>query len=337
MQARPELMGLFEEAHEVISDPNRRRLYDQTRKKTPKAAPSETPAHANGHAPAAKGRRRKAAAADVAPARPAPATATARTPKESPPRKKAPEPAPAAPRSTRNGKPQPQVAPPAGEEVQADRLEFVRSIASTSATVLRIGGKGSFNLAKKASEALRDVLMDVEPLEEDGLTPDEERVLMDRLSSVPPGTALPPAAVDPPAQIIAPAANEPSQKTTRLPEVPRDRTPAGAVPPPSRRAPLARLVITQGPSRGKSFDVEAVPFTIGGDEGCDVALPGLAAEQARLLHRDGDFVLYSLSDEPKIKVEGDAIAWIVLHDGDSVEVGPYRLRFESTSVSMAPA
>src|SRR3546814_15527634 len=64
-----------------------------------------------------------------------------------------------------------------------------------------------------------------------------------------------------------------------------------------------------GPGLGSAFDVSAVPFTLGEDEGCDIARPGLAAEQARLLHRNDQFVLYSLTDEPKTSIHGDSIAW----------------------------
>jgi hypothetical protein len=181
-------------------------------------------------------------------------------------------------------------------------MEFVRSLAANSAAALRMGGKGSINLARKASQTLRDVLLDVEPLEEDGLTAEEERVLLGRLSSVP----------------EAPA-------------------PVRTIPPVYQNGLLARLTVTGGPGLGTAFDVDAVPFTLGEDEGCDIALPGLASEQARLLHRDGQFVLFSLTDEPKTSVHGDTIAWAVLQDGDSFEIGPYRLRFESPSVSAAPA
>ena len=63
-----------------------------------------------------------------------------------------------------------------------------------------------------------------------------------------------------------------------------------------------------------------------------MVLPGLAAQQARLLHQNGHFILYSLSDEPRTSVHGESVTWAVLQDGDSFEIGPYQLRFDSVSM-----
>ena len=78
--------------------------------------------------------------------------------------------------------------------------------------------------------------------------------------------------------------------------------------------------------------MDSIPFTVGEDDACDITLPGLALQQARLLHRDGQFVLFSLTDEPKTSIHGDSVAWAVLESGDSFEMGPYVLKFESASV-----
>jgi hypothetical protein len=145
---------------------------------------------------------------------------------------------------------------------------------------------------------LRNVLLDVEPQTEDGLSPEEEEALLERLSQMPEATV----SVD----------SEP--KTIRI-------------------GPLARLTLIGGPGLGREFDVEAVPFTLGEDPGCDVALPGLAPQQARLLHQNGHFILYSLSDAPNTSIHGESVTWGVLQDGDSFEIGPYQMRFDSASVS----
>ena len=302
MQARPQLLALFEEAHDVISDPKRRRLYDQARKKRQTLLLSPGAPNANGKSPAANRARGRRSTATPAVIEEPPEVATTAVVAKSPRPRKAAEPAILV-RSARNGTFHPQVpGAPTGADAPAAPMEFVRSLAANSAAALRMGGKGSINLARKASQTLRDVLLDVEPLEEDGLTAEEERVLLGRLSSVP----------------EAPA-------------------PVRTKPPVYQNGLLARLTVTGGPGLGTAFDVDAVPFTLGEDEGCDIALPGLASEQARLLHRDGQFVLFSLTDEPKTSVHGDTIAWAVLQDGDSFEIGPYRLRFESPSVSATPA
>ena len=324
MQVRPELISQFEEAHRVLSDPERRRVYDQARRRQrrltavnngaqkPQKQKSEaqtadaqkpqsdasqlrTPQIANGKRRAQRAAN-GSAVEDVGAAPAAPKTPAA-------PKKRSPRPKTAGPVSTdsssRNGS---GVEPPQipGEDTPGIQFkEVVRSLAASSASVLRRGGIGSISFAKKASQTLRGALLDVEPLAQDGMTPDEEQVLMDRLSSVP--------------------GSSPPMETT----------------PASDNGLLARLTLIGGPGLGTAFDVSAVPFTLGEDEGCDVALPGLAAEQARLLHRNGQFVLYSLTDEPQTSIHGDSIAWAVLQDGDSFEIGPYSLRFDAVTVRAA--
>jgi curved DNA-binding protein CbpA len=297
MQVHPELIGLFERAYEVISDPKRRREYDQAVKKRRRLAQTQAAEQAvrkNGKKPADKRTSGTESTNGVHTGERQDGGSRTAGRRGAPPRM--------IPDAGLNGGSSAQPARTPTAEPPGEALKVMRSLAASSAAVLKVGGKGSISWARKASQTLRDALLDVEPLEEDGLTPDEERFLLNRLSSVPP----PPAFVE-------------------------------TKPPVYQHGLLARLTLTGGPGLGSAFDIEAVPFTLGEDEGCDVALPGLAPEQARLLHRDGQFVLYSLTDEPKTRIHGDSIAWAVLHDGDSFEVGPYRLRFDSTSVATASA
>jgi hypothetical protein len=159
------------------------------------------------------------------------------------------------------------------------------------------------SLARKASSLLRNVLVDDDeevPVSVIDLTPEEEEALLDRLSSFPDATL-----------------------------------PSETQPRASRSGALAHLSIVDGPGFGTTFDVDAVPCTLGEDDACDITLPGLALQQARLLHRDGQFVLFSLTDEPKTSIHGNSIAWAVLGDGDSFAVGPYLLKFESPSLAAA--
>jgi hypothetical protein len=328
MQVRPELISQFEEAHRVLSDPERRRAYDQARRRQRRAAvvsnASQKPNTEKPDVQAPQNRKPRGETSQVQKSqnengkrRPrranntngsaveltSAAPAVAKTPAAS--KKRSPRPRPVAPASPdRNGG---GVAPPLTQTAGVDTpgiqfKEVVRSLAAGSAAVLRRGGIGSISFAKKASQTLRGALLDVEPLAQDGMTPDEEQVLLDRLSSVPGSSP-----------------------------------PAETAPPASDAGLLARLTLIGGPGLGTAFDVRAVPFTLGEDEGCDIALPGLAAEQARLLHRDGQFVLYSLTDEPRTSIHGDSIAWAVLQDGDSFEMGPYRLRFDAAGVGAVKA
>ena len=337
----PALVELLEEAHEVISDPERRRAYDRARKK---ARPSisangsrvQKPengknAPANGESDPAeaandgRGRRkvdRPAKAADRKQAKVKSSSSKSAFAKGQPKTK----PAGKAPSAIR-----PKGKAVAGQSSAASRrkaleasvegltadhgrsswdgtsenqsaedsatLRAVQSLAVNSASALAWGGRKSIDAVRKASQMLRNIMLDVEPQTEDGLSPQEEEALLERLSQMPESVN----SVDI------------EQRTIQI-------------------GPLARLTLIGGPGLGREFEVEAVPFTLGEDPGCDVVLPGLAAQQARLLHQNGHFILYSLSDEPRTSVHGESVTWAVLQDGDSFEIGPYQLRFDSVSM-----
>ncbi len=192
-----------------------------------------------------------------------------------------------------NGRSSHGTAQDAGADAGAT-LRAVQSLALSSASALARGGKNSISVVGKASQMLRNIFLDVEPQTEDGLSPEEEEALLERLSQMPEAT-----------------------------------DPADPEPRSMRTGPLARVTLIGGPGLGREFEVEAVPFTLGEDAGCDIALPGLAAQQARLLHQNGHFILYSLSDEPGTSIHGESVNWAVLQHGDSFEIGPYQMRFDS--------
>jgi curved DNA-binding protein CbpA len=184
-------------------------------------------------------------------------------------------------------------AAPAGN-VEPISFKVVRSLAAGSASLF----EHSVNFARKASQTVRGAVVEDEEaiaISLMELTPDEEEALLERLSSVP--------------------GNEPSETQ----------------PPASSSGVLGQLTIVEGPGFGRTFDIDAVPLTLGTDPSCDITLPGLASQQARLLHRNGQFVLFSLTDEPKTTIHGNSVAWGVLEHGDSFQIGPYVLRFDSAT------
>jgi curved DNA-binding protein CbpA len=292
--ASRELVELLADGYELISDPAKRREYDRSRKVRTRAREGEAAVAA---AEAAEGSgagtktRRTGAQRSIAKTAPA-----ARKNRAAAPSKKS---APA--RAGTNGHGPDSAHPPkeTPEVFEPISVKLVRSLAFGSATVLRLGSKHSISFARKASQTLRDVLVDDQevPVSIIDLTPDEEEALLTRLSSFP--------------DTVAPSETQP------------DASNSGA---------LARLSILDGPGLGRAFEVDSIPFTLGEDDSCDITLPGLAAQQARLLHRNGQFVLFSLTDDPKTSIHGDSVAWAVLEDGDSFEVGPYVLKFESPSL-----
>jgi len=89
---------------------------------------------------------------------------------------------------------------------------------------------------------------------------------------------------------------------------------------------VARLTVLDGPNTGESFEIQSFPLTLGGGPGCDLTLPGLASEQARLLFRDGRFVVYNLAP-PDPGAETESEPWWIVESGGDLGLGPYRLRF----------
>ena len=72
--------------------------------------------------------------------------------------------------------------------------------------------------------------------------------------------------------------------------------------------------------------VVAGPATIGSGEDCDIQLTGVDAHTARLLLRDGQFLLLRLARSGGLVLNGSPIEIAVLRDEDVLECGNYRLR-----------
>src|SRR5437773_6452685 len=226
----PALVELLEEAHEVISDPERRRAYDRARKKArpsisangsrvqkpengknaPASGESDPAEAANGGRQRRKVERPAKAAdhhkqAEVKSSSPKPAIAkgqpktkpAGKTPSAIRPKGKA-----VAGQSTAFSRRNALEA--SVERLTADdghsswgatsenesaednaTLRAVQSLALNSASVLARGGKKSIDAVRKASQMLRNILLDVEPQTEDGLSPEEEEALLERLSQMP--------------------------------------------------------------------------------------------------------------------------------------------------------
>jgi hypothetical protein len=97
--------------------------------------------------------------------------------------------------------------------------------------------------------------------------------------------------------------------------------------------PTARLVVEEGPMAGRSFDLRPdAAVTLGTDPRCDIVLeapPGtLPLQLARIWPREDRFMLHLLAPEVPAFIQGRPLVWVVLEDGDLLELGPYRLRFE---------
>lgn len=171
------------------------------------------------------------------------------------------------------------------------------------------GGKHSVELAKVASKAMRR-LVETPPTENgSGIAAQDEETVLARL-------------------FIGAATVAEGRESQKAADDPATRPPTNGPPAEGSVMPvLARLTVYSEGTNEVTFDVRTLPLTLGEGETCDIQLPGLAHSQARLLCHGGQFVMHDLTDEPKVRVQGNPASWALLRDGDSLELGPHRLTF----------
>jgi hypothetical protein len=87
-----------------------------------------------------------------------------------------------------------------------------------------------------------------------------------------------------------------------------------------------------GPGGERTYVGEA-PMTIGFTTDCNLVLPNGSAgnlERARIWRRDGRYMLHNLSRSGGLRVAGRPVSWVVLEDGDEIDIGACRLVFHDT-------
>jgi FHA domain/Bacterial Ig-like domain (group 1) len=117
------------------------------------------------------------------------------------------------------------------------------------------------------------------------------------------------------------------------PALPADAFEQAAAPPPIReRGPRATLTVSSKSDSTKQQVVElgGDPLIIGRSPECDVVLVGsyVGQQHARIWLRDDTFNLQMLATEGRMAIGGKAVHSAVLANGDEIEIGWYRLRFE---------
>ena len=95
----------------------------------------------------------------------------------------------------------------------------------------------------------------------------------------------------------------------------------------------ARLIVETGPQAGAVLELTDEPVTLGADDGCALRLADeggrVTGEHARICWRQGRFVIRQLVEgQPRIVVDGRALPWALLEDGDRIEIGGHVLRFQ---------
>ena len=139
-----------------------------------------------------------------------------------------------------------------------------------------------------------------------------------------------------PERIRKPAAPLPDDRLLR------DVAPAAArVRGPEVNGPrVGRLVIGDPKGKEESIDLGSEPVTLGSDRECDIRLasePGqVAPAHAQIWFTGERFVIRSLDPTHPTVLCGQRVNWASLDDGDEIEIGPHRLRFEAAHALDAP-
>ncbi len=167
------------------------------------------------------------------------------------------------------------------------RARLLRGLTGSASILMRSVGRQWSNMSKREMEQVQDVA--ARRHREPPADIDEEDVLVQRLSS--------------------------GSSSTR-----------GASGNERGRAAV-KLEVVEGPGQGACYEWARLPLTLGGDENCDIALPALAEQRARLLYRDGRFVVYNLAGVLGSEHDVDPAAWWILESGENLRLGPYTLRF----------
>ena len=95
---------------------------------------------------------------------------------------------------------------------------------------------------------------------------------------------------------------------------------------------LAYLVADSGSVRDVRAVIGSQPLAIGSGSNCGLMVGGPSANggaiAARIWAHDGRFMLHVLAKEPAVLVNGQAMVWAVLEDGDRLQFGDGAFRFE---------
>jgi pSer/pThr/pTyr-binding forkhead associated (FHA) protein len=108
--------------------------------------------------------------------------------------------------------------------------------------------------------------------------------------------------------------------------------------------PMLRVFAGSNPVSSHVLDDK--PFTIGRrpENSLQLAVGAVSQRHARITREDGEFVLSDLGSSNGTLVNGQRIGAVILHGGEEIRIGPYRLSFEwfeegatADAVNNAPA
>jgi len=88
--------------------------------------------------------------------------------------------------------------------------------------------------------------------------------------------------------------------------------------------------------QGNRFPLGEDPVTVGFTGDCTICLPdgaGQSGARVRLWKREGRYMLHNLSRLNLVTVGGRPATWVVLEDGDMIEIGSSKLVFRTADES----
>ena len=129
--------------------------------------------------------------------------------------------------------------------------------------------------------------------------------------------------------------------------LPDERLLRDVAPAPSRTRsddangrPRGRLILCGPAGEEETFELGEEPVTLGSDRECDLRLEAesgaVAPAHAQLWFTGERFVIRSLDPIHPTVLCGQRVNWAGLDDGDEIEIGPHRLRFEAVHAWDAP-
>ncbi|HSP55187.1 MAG TPA: DnaJ domain-containing protein [Dehalococcoidia bacterium] len=87
--------------------------------------------------------------------------------------------------------------------------------------------------------------------------------------------------------------------------------------------------LVDGPGAGVAFELKDLPVTLGADSDCDVTIPALEGQEARLLFREGLFLVHVIAGPDATEDDGGPAQWWVLEDGEDFRLGSCVLRLSA--------
>jgi hypothetical protein len=147
--------------------------------------------------------------------------------------------------------------------------------------------------------------------------------------------------------LVAPQANDRSRSEEDGPALEERLAELSAAPPADRRQaapPKADAVRGYLLSDGDLAPIAVTdlsPVTIGGHARCDIVLPSRNGSDhgpviARIWAQADRVILHAMSDEPALRVNGEALVWAELEHGDQIEVGGRSFAFNVSSEAPRP-